>query len=63
MPLSGLRSASMATLRIELPIANDDGTPVTLDDALSLWNAILRTAAECGWVAEGAHCDFVDVEP
>jgi len=53
----------MATLRIELPITNSDGSPVTLDDMLGLWNEILRTAADCGWVAEGARCDFEDVDP
>lgn len=53
----------MATLRIELPLVNGDGSPVSFEDAVALWNTILRTAAECGWLAEGARCDFEGVEP
>lgn len=63
MPVTGLRSPAVARLRIELPLVNGDGKPVTLDDAVALWNTILRTAADCGWVAEGARCEFEGVEP
>ena len=53
---------SQAVLKITLPLANADGEPVKLDDALAVWTSLLRTAAACGLLAGGAHCDFEGVE-
>ena len=60
--MTTVRVMSQAVLKITLPLANADGAPVTLDDALAVWNSLLRTVAACGLIAEGAHCDFEGVE-
>lgn len=48
-------------LMISLPLEADE--PIPLDDAMALWNEIVRTAYACGFSPEGASVEYEGFDP